>query len=337
MVVESTLRPVTSVRLLCETAEEAGIAPEACLKNTGLTFHDLNTSTAQISTEQEVQSIENYVRLSQSNVGLGVAVAKRMHVNVFGIWGFAILTSPTLRSAIETAIEYVELSFVIADMTLREASGRAKLEFDMRGLPPSTHRFILERHSCVGMTFIREMIQEPHVRGFSIETIDEEPAYARALSMLLEVEVVGGASENALTFPVELLDRPLPKADPNSLRYCLDQCQILMDNMSVAGPSWSQKVRDVVIDNIGSDQRIEDIAEKLSVTERTLRRRLADEGTSFRELYTDLRLTLAGELLSTTGLNVETVAWRVGYAEPASFVRAFSKKFGKTPGEIRKE
>jgi len=91
-----------------------------------------------------------------------------------------------------------------------------------------------------------------------------------------------------------------------------------------------------VVDEIGKEQKIENVAEVLSVTERTLRRRLTDEGTTFRELYTDARMAIAWELLSVSGLNVETVSWRVGYAESASFARAFAKRYGKTPGEVRR-
>lgn len=90
------------------------------------------------------------------------------------------------------------------------------------------------------------------------------------------------------------------------------------------------------MDDIGSEQKIEDIAAKLAIAERTLRRRLTDEGTSFREIYTDARMLIAHELLEVANLNVESVSWRVGYAEPASFARAFAKKYGKTPGEIKK-
>lgn len=129
---------------------------------------------------------------------------------------------------------------------------------------------------------------------------------------------------------------PLPESDPVSLKYCLDQCKALLEEREGALPQWSQKVREAVIDEIGKEQKIESVAEVLSVTERTLRRRLTDEGTSFRELYTDARMAIAWELLASAGLNVETVAWRVGYSEPASFARAFAKRYGQTPGEVRR-
>lgn len=336
MIVQVEKRPTTSLRLLCEAAGALGISASACLEATSIRAEDLVNPDVSVTTMQEVQAIENFVRLAPSNVGLGVLVGRNMHVNAFGIWGFAILTSPTLRSAIQTSVDYITLSFVIADMSLKEADGRGRLEFGMEGLPPTTHRFLLERHAQVAMNFIRELIQEPSYQGFRIETIDEDPDYESELASLLGTDVVGRMPAHALTFPADLLDQPLPKSDPISLRFCIDQCKALVERNEGALPPWSQKVREAVIDGIGSEQRIDDVAERLSVTERTLRRRLAEEGTSFRDLYTDARMAIAYELLKVAGLNVETVAWRVGYAEPASFVRAFSKKFEKTPGDVRK-
>lgn len=337
MIVQTNFRPGTSLRILCDVAKEYGITTEACLQNTDITYQDLATGTTQFSTHQEIQAIENLVQLLPDAVGLGVDVGKKMHVNAFGIWGFAILTSPTLRSAIQTSIEYMQLSFVIAEMRLDVEQDKAILQFDMTGLPAAIHQFILERHAFVAMTFIKELIQQPDCPFFEIETRCNDATYLGDLSDSMDATMLGGRDRHALIFPVSILDAPLPKSDAVSLGYCLEQCKELLKQLHGTLPEWSQKVRDQIVDVIGAEQRIEDVAAKLAVTERTLRRRLTREGTSFRDIYTDARLSLAYELLETAGLNVETVAWRVGYSEPASFVRAFSKKFGKTPGEIRKE
>lgn len=331
------MRAVTSLQLLCDVARESGIDPSQCLSNTGIDYSDLSRVDFRFSTEQEVQAIRNLIQIAPKTHGLGALVGKRMHVNAFGIWGFAILTSPTLRAAIRTSLDYVQLSFVIAEHGLMENGDGARLEFDMRGLPTETHRYLLERHSVVAMTFITELIQKPGFRDFVFETPDDDPEYEEAISDLLGIQVRGGRPHHALAFPADLLDRPLPKSDPVTLRFCLDQCEALMEQADSQSAPWSRKVRDAIFDDMGSEQSIEDIAAKLSLTERTLRRRLTEERTSFRDLYTDARMSLAHELLATAGLNVETVAWRVGYSEPASFVRAFSKRYGKTPGEVRRK
>jgi AraC-like DNA-binding protein len=147
--------------------------------------------------------------------------------------------------------------------------------------------------------------------------------------------VAEGSDHDALFFPANLIDGPLQKFDPVTLKFCLDQCRELLEEIGGQLPPWSGKVRDLVLEDIGNERKIDVIASALSVTARTLRRRLADEGTTFRQVYTDARLTIAQQLLETAGMTVESVSWRVGYSEPASFVRAFSRKFGVTPGSVR--
>ena len=336
MVVQSRHRPSTSLQLLCQEAAKHGISELSCLDGTSVSIEDLNDPVAVHSTSDELRAIENLVRLAPENAGLGFAVGLKTHVHAFGIWGFAILTSPTLRAAIETAINYAKLSFLIAEMRLEEQGDEAQLVFDTTGIPDITHRYILERHLVISVTFIRDLLQQPDFSDFEAWLIDDDAGYPSKLAAFKPVPLKMGQKINALVFPARVLDLPLPKSDPVSLQFCLDQCKALLEDQGGALPQWSQQVRDAIVDNIGQDQQIEDVASKLAVTERTLRRRLTDEGTSFRQLYTDTRMAIAHELLSSAGLNIETVSWRVGYAEPASFARAFTKKYGTTPGEVRR-
>lgn len=336
MIIQSQNRPSTSLRLLCDEAAKHGIFAFACLAGTPVTVADLDDPKAVHSTADEIRAIENLVRLAPENIGLGFAVGRSTHVNAFGVWGFAILTSPTLRSAIETAIRFATLSFLIAEMTLREDGDQARLEFDTTGIPAPAHRYIIERHTVIAVPFIRDLLQKPHLREFEAHLIEHDADYPMKMAAFTALPIKMGQGANALAFSSAYLDAPLPKSDPVSLQFCLDQCKAILEQQSGALPKWSQQVRDAIVDNIGTEHQIDDVASRLAITERTLRRRLTDEGTSFRKLYTDTRLAIAHELLSSVGLNVETVSWRVGYAEPASFARAFVKKYGKTPGEVRR-
>lgn len=313
-----------------------GLDKASCLKDTGVSEEDLHKPDTQVTLGQELIAIENFVALSPCEAGLGVAVGKRLHVGAFGVWGFAILTSPTVRAGIETAIEYAKLSLAIADMKLEENPAELRLVFDMSSLPESIHAYILERHCYVAITFFREFLKEQQFSEFHIETTLDNKSYAEQLAKISNIDVAAGSDVNALIIPSAIVDRPVPKSDPVTQKFCIDQCKNLLERINGAIPPWSRKVRDAVLESISTEQKIDDIAAKLSVTDRTLRRRLSEEGTNFRQVYTDARLTLAHELLQTARLSVEAVSWRVGYSEPASFVRAFSKRFGATPGEIRK-
>ncbi|MEM9464945.1 MAG: AraC family transcriptional regulator ligand-binding domain-containing protein [Actinomycetota bacterium] len=335
MAAPSGVRPATSLRLLCETALESGIAVDIALDGTGLTPSILGEPGAEITVEQEMLAIANVAARYRQPAGLGVAVGRRMHVNSFGIWGFAMLTSPTYRAATETGLAHFRLSLMLADVQLHEGDDEAWLRIDLSDLDPAVRAYVLERHVVVALNFSREAIDDATMRSFRIET-HLSTAYAADLRRHIGLDVVGGAARDALVFPAAVLDRVIPRSDPATLRYCLEQCELLSARLENEPDPWSERVRDLLVADISHEHTIGAVAADLAVNERTLRRRLDEEGTSFRELYAETRLAIARELLETAGLSVETVARRVGYAEPASFVRSFARHYGETPGQVRR-
>jgi AraC-like DNA-binding protein len=78
-----------------------------------------------------------------------------------------------------------------------------------------------------------------------------------------------------------------------------------------------------------------EVAAVLCMSERTLRRRLHKEGTTFAALCDEIRRSTAEQLLSCSRLPIEHIAGRLGYAEPASFIHAFKRWKGRTPGAYR--
>lgn len=76
-----------------------------------------------------------------------------------------------------------------------------------------------------------------------------------------------------------------------------------------------------------------DVAGELDMHPRTLRRRLAEEGTSFRALLGEARSTVAVDLLRNVGLTVQQVSTRLGYTEVSTFSHAFKRWYGVAPSE----
>ena len=274
MIVQNNNRSTTSIRLLCEVASNHGVSVQSCLEGTGLSIDHVEDFDTQHATEQEILAIQNLVRQIPDQAGLGWAVGSKMHINSFGIWGFAIQTSPTLRAAIKTSIEFINLSFIIADMRLVETGEDSRLIFDMTGLPPDTHRFLFERHSAVALNFVKELELTKIPAQFRLETIDDDADYVKSLSSISALDVASNQPAYAIVFSSNLLEQSLSKADPNSLRFCLDQCRAMLKRDDEAIDPWSQKVKNLIVEDVGSEQKIEDICAALSITERTLRRRL---------------------------------------------------------------
>jgi AraC-like DNA-binding protein len=127
-----------------------------------------------------------------------------------------------------------------------------------------------------------------------------------------------------------MFDEPLPQADPHTLEMCMAQCDVLMQS-SESRRGITALVRSKLFRDSGVFPTLPDVADELDIHPRTLRRRLAEEGTSFRALLNEARSTVAVDLLRNVGLTVEEVSTRLGYTEVSTFSHAFKRWYGLAP------
>ena len=98
---------------------------------------------------------------------------------------------------------------------------------------------------------------------------------------------------------------------------------------------WSEKIRQLVRQDLSHNWSASVIAAALSVSESTLRRRLAEQGTNLNELLTDIRMGAALILLQSSKQSVTQIALSVGYQTASHFSSNFRKRFGYSPSELR--
>lgn len=97
----------------------------------------------------------------------------------------------------------------------------------------------------------------------------------------------------------------------------------------------SVKLRALIVGRLDSDWTAERVARELALSEATLRRRLATEGTSLTELLVDARMATALTLLQATAQPVSEIAATVGYESPSRFAVRFRQRFGFAPTAVR--
>ena len=127
-----------------------------------------------------------------------------------------------------------------------------------------------------------------------------------------------------------VLDLPLPQADEHTTAVAQAQCRELLARRH-ARAGVAGRVRDQLMARAADPPDLGQVAAALNVSDRTLRRRLAGEGVSFRGLLDEIREQLAEELLVTGGFSVAEVAERLGYLEVSSFSQAFRRWKGVGP------
>ena len=110
--------------------------------------------------------------------------------------------------------------------------------------------------------------------------------------------------------------------------------QLLVDRTPTAGTA--SMVRRTLVEQMPwRFPTIDTMAEAIAVHPRTLRRRLEAEGTSYKDLLSDVRRRLAVEYLQKTRMTTEEIASRLGYSDAANFRHAFTRWTGRTPSEYR--
>jgi AraC-like DNA-binding protein len=319
-----------SAQLLTRLGMERGMPPQACLRGTDLRLEELNRPDHHVTGDQELTIIANLLEELGDPPGLGLEAGVRYHLATYGIWGFALISSPTLRSAISVGLRYLDLTYTFCRVTVRDDGEEFCLFLDMSTVPAPLRRFLVERDAAATHIIQRELLATAtRLRriGFAFP--------APSTGTLRYEEVFGfrpefDAAAHVIVFDAARLDMPLPQAEPSTRDLADAECRRLLERRrSRAG--LSGQVRDALLTRPGSPPSLAEVAATLHLSDRTLRRRLAEEGASYRMLLEEIRERLAEELLVNGGLTVQEVAQRLGYAETSSFTHAFRRWNGVGP------
>jgi AraC-like DNA-binding protein len=295
-------RAVRGVVLLVEHARGRGLSDDLVLAGSGLSASDLLVAT-EVTAAQELRVVRNLrARLGE----VGTEVGRRYRASTFGVLGYALLASRTVHEAMNVALRFLDLSNTFAIPRAELDGPRVRIVVDGAGLPVDVRRFLVERDTAA----IRAVLAE--LAGLSISA-------------------TGSGDVRVLTFDVADLARPLSHSDPAALAVFEAVCRDVVGRRRER-TGFGGQVRVLVTQQLPGGAPMAAVADRLGVSERTLRRRLAADGTSYQRLLDEVRASLAEELIGTGRLSVEEVAVRLGYAEASSFIAAHRRWTGETPG-----
>jgi len=319
---------------MTQIAADHGATAEQCLAGTGLSPEQLLDPTVEVTPRHDLAVARNLHQLIPAGQP-GLEMGSRFQLSEQGIYGFALLSSPTLGAAIDIGIRFLDLAFAMGTVQARPLSdGDLALVLDAHDIPPTMRRFYVERDAGSIMTIQRGLSPDLHAIKH-VEFGFPPPADGIGLYReILGVTPTFDAPETVLIIDGAQLDQPLPGANPHTAAHAVAQCRQLLESRR-ARTGFAGRVRDELVARIDDPPSLDDVAAKLHVSGRTLRKYLTAEGTSYRLLLDEVREHLAEELLITARLPVEQIAHRLGYLEVTSFSQAFRRWKGVGPREFR--
>jgi len=251
--------------------------------------------------------------------------------------GTFLTTSSTLRDTLRVFDWVRELINPALNVLLEEHGDEAWLVLDLEGGDASPAPYFTETTFASIYKFGRTLLGERALFG-RLCLRHAEPPYAAEYRKYFGIEVVFDQPQHALVFPRGLLDVPLEGAFPALHRQA--EYRVQRQLTSLPKSSAPDSIISLIEQTFAQrpellGQGIERMAEALSMHQRTLQRRLQDEGQGYAELQGKARFRKAADWLQQDELSIEAISERLGFSDRRSFTRAFTRWAGMSPSAFR--
>lgn len=270
---------------------------------------------------------------ASGNPAIGLNMARVVRPSSFHVVGYALMSSRNLLEGFARLVRYQRIIAEGSDLGFQPTADGYQLTLVIHGDRLPSARQSAEASLAYSLAFCRWLTGKPLTPRL-VSFQGPPPVDLQPYREVFQGPLRFNAEHYALLFERADLDAPLPTANE-----ALAQLHDRFAGEYLARFSDSRvthQVRQVLCRLLpqGEPKR-EAVAQALLLSERTLQRRLQDEGSTYQQLLDDTRRELAGQYLAQPNLTLLEIAYLLGFADPSNFFRAFRRWFDTTPGEYR--
>jgi len=262
-----------------------------------------------------------------------------MAVGSFELLCRAVVSAPTLAAALERTGRYLRILLPDVRITLRRRADAAQLVVVERR-PLAEH--VDDARRVFAYEWLLRLIHGLACwlvgRGLALERVAfpyPRPPHADDYALIYTEHAEFGAPMLAARFEATLLDLPV-RRDEAAVSAFLDGAPASLTALYRRDRETVQRVRELLREALPRNLDIDQVAQALHLSPRTLHRRLAQEGVNFRAVKDALRRDLALARLTKSADTIGQIAADLGYADASAFFRAFTSWTGSGPSEYRR-
>jgi len=328
-----TMRTLPAIHALhlADLVARWDVHASALLRGSGLSRAELGRPGATLPVPTMVSLVERARALTREPA-LGIYFGLQMRISWHGYLGLAAMASQNVRQALELATRFLPTRTGAIALHLEVAGRTASLELhEGADFGPARDAIVLA--VIVGIWQLGCALTGRQLDG-TVDVAMAEPPYFARFRAMTPSAIRFDRPAHRLVFAAETLELPFPTADPVALALTREQCERELDALGFTGPLRA-RVTALALHAGGGVRTIAEVAAQLQLSTRTLKRRLAESGTTYSALLDRERKRRALALLKTTSLTIDDVAERLGYSDVANFGRAFRRWTGRTPASVR--
>lgn len=276
-----------------------------------------------------MQSVNRHTRRRSFFLELGARIPIMAHGNL----GSAIMACKDVRTIMSLIERYAAIVLPAVRITLAPGKDDVTVEYQISTSWPELNIAMID--ALIGTT------------SYNVALMTGQPFFPRKVSVTYkqppdpgmyrpytQCEVEFNADQNRMVFSKAQFDLPIKTANALNQRVMVKQCEDELKKVQ-SHTQLTERIREIISLYLDESPSIGFVADKLRVSERTLRRRLNEEGINFRDLLKQIRHETALYYLSKTDMRIENIAFRLGYKETANFRKAFKEFEGKSPRQWR--
>ena len=329
----SSLAPqiaIQAVRSLLNYAEQLGLDRNGMLSHINLTQEQLNDSRLLFDV-MRYEALFQLISEKTDNEMLGFQFGQRFEPDRWGVLGYIALTSQNILAVMEAQYRFQSLTGNMGTPISHTQGGLVTLQW----IPA----FNCSHHLCeqivTGLVSLARNLsnRESHSPDKVCFTHSNRGNSAE-YEAYFNCSVIFGADYNGVVLPVEMLQTPLRKADPELNKVLVTHAESMLALQSFNSPL--EVIKDFVIKTLPSHApNIEEVSIHLGMSVRSTQRKLQDFGTSYSRVLDGIRQELAMTYLRQTNNSALYVSDRLGFSEQTAFQRAFKRWTGTTPRKYR--
>ncbi|NTF09585.1 AraC family transcriptional regulator [Agrobacterium rubi] len=324
--------PIFLIRSLVKTLGDFNLDASRLFVGLGLTIDDLDDPACRVSFRQGREAIFRATQMARGHA-LGLETGFREKITSVGFVGYAMLTAPTVGEAVKLGFQFQRDTGSMLEFDTRPTKEGIIVTATSRFHDPEIYTFLVEEAFASFMGIAVGLVGE-EFRPLKVNFAYPPPTHAAAYHRVFGCAVEFGQMENAFLYDPVWYKRPLATADPFTHRQILE-FMAFNRTRSREAAEITESVERVLRQKLQDRITIAKVARALGMSERTLRRRLAENDVSFQSLLDGLRKNRALELLANPQMSVEQIAFAAGFTDPHNFRRAFRRWTGSTPGALR--
>jgi AraC-like DNA-binding protein len=320
-------------RLAVSRLRRAGIRLEPLLSCAGLTIDQIDDPEQRIDASNQITFLEAAAEALNDEF-LGFNLAEEFDCRDLGLLYYVMASSDTMGDALTRASRYSRVTNEAIVLQYREAP-EPTLRVNYTGIPRHADQQQME-FCIVAMVRVSRLLCGRQLLPIRVSMMHVRSGGISKLARFLGKDIEFGSDVDEIGFPAGAAEWALVNADPSLNKILLKVCEESLTTRKRINGALRVTVENIISPLLPHGQaHAHVVATKLGMSERTLSRRLAEEGITFIEILQQLKASLASRYLEDESMPVSKIAWLLGFEDASSFSHACRRWTGKSPRELR--